>query len=173
MTRLVLMRHAKAVRAPGMTDHDRPLAGRGRTDAVLVADWLQAHGFAPDLVIASDSARTRETMNIVLPRFSPLPAARLEPGLYLAEAEEILAVAQTAPAPETLMLIGHNPGIAELAVALTGVGEPEDVRRIAASFPTSAAAILEFDGPLREARELQGRLLRFIWAKTLREAAPP
>lgn len=172
MRKLLLMRHAKAVREPGLSDHARRLNERGRQDAALVARFLQSHRLAPDVAIASDSRRTRETLELALGAFDPKPTTRLDSGLYLAEPRDILKAIRAAPAAaQTLLVVGHNPGLAELAVALTGRGEPADVKRLAASFPTSAVAVFDFEGEWSDVEELGGRLKRFIVAKPLREAA--
>ncbi len=172
MRKLLLMRHAKAVREAGLSDHARRLTDRGRADAALIAGFLHDNSLSPDLAFASDSARTRETLEIALGSFGNKPAARLDPNLYLAEPLQILKTVRVAPASvTTLMVIGHNPGIAELALALTGRGAPADVRRLAASFPTSAVAVLAFDAVWSEVAEPGGRLERFVVAKTLRETA--
>jgi len=168
MPTLILMRHAKALRRPGLADHARPLTERGRRDAALVAHALRDAHLAPDRIVASDSQRTRETLALVGPVFRPRPQESLDRSLYLAADRDILRVIQMAPPCERLMIIGHNPGLAELAVKLTGRGTPELVKRIVESFPTSAAAVLAFDAPWREARELGGTLERFITAKALR-----
>lgn len=168
MSTLILMRHAKALRRPGLSDHARPLTERGRRDAALVARALQEAGLAPDLIIASDSARTRETLEIMAPVFRPRAQERLEPRLYLAASQDMLAVIRSAPPCARLMIIGHNPGMAELAVSLTGRGTPELVTRIVESFPTSAAAVIAFDCPWIDVEEPGGTLARFITAKALR-----
>lgn len=172
MRKLLLMRHAKAVREAGLSDHARRLNERGREDAVRVARFLQHHGLTPHIAIASDALRTRETLELALGAFDPAPAARLDASLYLAEPRAILKAIRAAPATAgTLLVVGHNPGLAELAVALTGRGDPADVKRLAASFPTSAVAVFDFDGQWSGVQELGGRLERFIVAKPLREAA--
>lgn len=168
------MRHAKAVREPGLSDHARALTTRGRDDAALVARFLAEHGLAPDLAIASDSRRTRETLDVAMQAFATAPATKLEPRLYLAEPREIMKVVRAAPADaQKLLIVAHNPGIAELALALTGGGAHDDVRRLAGSFPTCAVAVISFTAEWANAAELQGRLERFIVASRLREAARP
>ena len=172
MRRLLLMRHAKAVRQPGLADHARPLNERGADDALRIAQWLRAHGLSPDAAMASDSRRTRETLELVNTVFDPPPPARLDASLYLAEPHEILTAIRAAP-PDArrLLLIGHNPGVADLAVALTGRGAPQDVKRLAESFPTSAVAVIAFDAQWKDVEELAGRLERFLVARHLREDA--
>ena len=170
MRKLLLMRHAKAVHEPGLSDHARRLTDRGRDDTRLVAGFLQANGLTPDMALASDSRRTRETLEIACGVFAPAPAIRLEAGLYLAEPAAILRAIRAVPAiTKTLLVVAHNPGIAELALGLTDRGEEHDVQRLAASFPTSAVAVLEFETSWARVAELGGRLERFLIAKQLRD----
>jgi phosphohistidine phosphatase len=170
MRNLLLMRHAKAGRESGVSDHARSLTDRGRSDARLVAGFLQANGAMPDLALASDSQRTRETLEIACESFDPAPVRKLDAGLYLAEPGAILRAIRSVPAEtKTLLVVGHNPGIAELALALTDSGAPDDVRSLASAFPTSAVAVLEFQQHWARLTELGGRLERFILAKPLRE----
>lgn len=170
MRKLLLMRHAKAGRESGVSDHARRLTDRGRNDARLVAGFLQANGLAPDLALASDSKRTRETLEIACELFDPAPERRLEATLYLAEPGVILrAIRGVAPETKTLLVIGHNPDIAELALALADSGAPDDMSNLASAFPTSAVAVLEFQTPWASVTELGGRLERYLLAKPLRE----
>ncbi|MFN3892440.1 MAG: SixA phosphatase family protein [Beijerinckiaceae bacterium] len=172
MRKLLLMRHAKAVREPGLTDRARRLNERGREDAVRVARFLQRHGLTPDHAIASDSRRTRETLELAAAAFDPAPAIQLDASLYLAEPAAILKAIHAVPAAtRTLLVVGHNPGIADLALALTERGDGADVRRLAASFPTAAIAVIDLDCAWPAVAEPGGRLERFILAKPLREAA--
>ena len=172
MRHLLLMRHAKAVREPGLPDHARGLTERGRDDAVRVARYLHEHRLAPDLALASDSRRTRETLELAATAFPQAPETRLEPRLYLADPRDILKVVRAAPASaHTLLLVGHNPGLAELAGALAGAGAPRELHRLAEGFPTAAVAVIAFDDHWSELAELRGSLERFITAKPLRESA--
>ncbi|MDP2358876.1 MAG: histidine phosphatase family protein [Beijerinckiaceae bacterium] len=164
------MRHAKAVREPGLSDHARWLTQRGRDDAVRVARFLQDNRHRPDLAIASDARRTRETLELASGVFNPAPAARLDASLYLAEPYAILKAIRATPASVSkLLVVGHNPGIADLALALMGRAQGADAERLALSFPTSAVAIIEFDCDWFAVEELAGRLERLVIAKSLRE----
>ena len=174
MRKLLLMRHAKAVREPGLSDRARRLTERGREDAARVGLFLQSHGLTPDLAIASDARRTCETLEIACGVFAPVPATKLDGSLYLAEPRAILRALRAAPAAtRALLVVGHNPGLAELALALARRGEPEAVKRLAMSFPTSAVAVFDFDCAWSDVEELGGRLERFVVAKPLREEMTP
>jgi phosphohistidine phosphatase len=139
MDRLILLRHGKAeAEATTGQDFDRALTGRGRRDVTLVARQLAASGHGPDLVLASPAVRAKETWEAAAPFF---PHARVEwaPTLYHIDPEGILDLAfdQT---PRAVMVVGHNPGLGELAAFLArdaGRGELH-------GFPTGAAAIVDF-----------------------------
>ena len=154
MRRLILFRHAKAEpRAAGEEDIDRPLSQRGGEDAARVGRRLAADGVTPDLALVSSSLRTRQTWDCVRGAF---PAARAEvvEGLYNATCEEIAAVLEAvSPAAQTVMVIGHNPGLQELSVSLLvdGGASPRDIERVAARFPTATAAAFRIDAAGRAA----------------------
>jgi len=148
MRRLILFRHAKAEpRAPGQDDFDRPLAERGREDAGLIGKALAQHNLAPDYALISPARRTAETWICCRDNF-PRIRAELNRELYNAAPEDIRAAIETiAERCDTLMVIGHNPGIHELAVELLedASAARADVERVAARFPTATAAILDID----------------------------
>lgn len=174
MPRLVILRHAKTAPHADGGDHARALTERGRQDAARAGAWLRAHGIEPDIALVSDARRTRETMEHVLPHLARPPHLRVDRSLYLAEPLTLLRAIRAAPASaRTALVVGHNPGVADLALALAGKGEPADVEALAASFPTAAIAVLDFDGAWRDVGELGGRLARFVTARSLREAASP
>ena len=169
MRQLLLMRHAKAVRDPGLSDHARSLTQRGRDDAVRVARFLQNNKLVPDLAIASDARRTRETLELAAGQFVPAPTTRLDASLYLAEPYAILKAIRATPATVSkLLIVGHNPGVHELAIALMGRGQQADVERLALSFPTAAVAVIGLDCEWSAVAELAGRLERLLIAKSLR-----
>jgi phosphohistidine phosphatase len=160
MRRLILFRHAKAEpRAPGGDDFDRPLAERGREDAVLVGQALAGQNLAPDYALISPARRTAETWICCRDAF-PRIRAELNRELYNAGPEEIRgAIEAVADRCDTLMVIGHNPGLHELAVELLvdAAAASAEIERVAARFPTATAAVYEID-PLGRAR-LDGVLL--------------
>jgi len=146
MHRLLLLRHAKAERLqPGGRDHDRVLTERGRADALALGAYLVRHAFLPDRVVASPSARTRETWDQVAAAFEDAPQATFEPRIYEATPQAILAVIkETGPEVGTLLLIGHNPGLQELAVSLIAAGDVDTRQRLKEDFPTTALAAVNF-----------------------------
>ncbi|MGO8797685.1 MAG: SixA phosphatase family protein [Roseiarcus sp.] len=146
MRRLLLLRHAKAIPSTGRHDYDRALIERGRRDAAKIAAFVAEIGLIPDLVVYSSAERTRETAAIVAKAWPRGVESRAEPALYDAARPAILAVVRALPdtAP-SVMLVGHNPGVADLANALVGSGAKSDTLRMAGKFPTSGLAALEFD----------------------------
>jgi phosphohistidine phosphatase len=146
MLRLVLLRHAKAAPQGGGDDHGRPLALRGREDAPRVGAWLAGRGIVPALCLVSDARRTRETFDGMASAFAKPLASRLEPRLYHTSAKTMLGVIrETAAAANTLMLVGHNPGMADSAIRLAGEGDDEAWTRMRQGFPTASVAVLDFD----------------------------
>ena len=142
--RLILTRHAKSDwSSPGQPDHDRPLNARGRRQAPLIGAWLASRGVVPGEALVSDATRTAETAALILPGTGATVAATLVPRLYHADPDTMLAVLRTALAPVVLM-VGHNPGIAEMAQALAHVA-PTHPRWH--DYPTGATAVIEFALP--------------------------
>lgn len=163
--RLFLLRHAKSSwDEPGLADHDRPLAKRGRRASKTIGERMRAEGIAPALVLCSSSERTRETLKRI-----GLPAeveVQLEPELYAASAGELLAVLNRVPDEiESAMLIGHNPGLQDLALQLAGDGA--EISRVRHKFPTAALATLDFDGRWRELGPGVCELVGFVKSKDL------
>lgn len=140
--RLILTRHAKSAwDDPTLDDHDRPLNERGRRSARALGDWIASRGYEPEEVLCSSSTRTRETWDLIAG--APLetrPPVRIEPALYHAGPDRMLAVLKTATMP-TVMMIGHNPGISEFAAMLPARPPLDpDFRR----FPTAATLVVDF-----------------------------
>lgn len=163
---IVLMRHAKAGKV-GVTDFERELAERGRADARAAGVWLAAEGIGPDHAFVSASARTRQTWAAVAEGASWRLAATFDRGLYGAEPDTALDLMRTAPdAARTLMVIGHNPTVAHLAQLLDdGEGDGDAGNRMAMGYPTSAMAVLEFDGDWGEIGPHCARLVGFHVAR--------
>ncbi len=170
MRRLLLFRHSKSERSePGIRDPERALTGRGREDAGLIGAYLVRHGFIPDRVLVSTAVRSQETWKHAAPAFRPQPAAVAEQRLYGATPKAILDVIKEIPdGVHTLLVIGHNPGLHELAAMLIASGDIETREQLREKFPTSGLAIIDFafdDWGQLHARA--GRLERFISPRTL------
>ncbi|WP_449040594.1 SixA phosphatase family protein [Paracoccus sp. (in: a-proteobacteria)] len=140
--RLILTRHAKSDwDDPSVPDHDRPLNARGRRSARALGDWLASRGYDPEEVLCSSSRRTAETWDCAADAvFETLPVLRIEPALYHADPATMLQVLQSATAP-TVMMIGHNPGIAAFAAMLPAQPPLDPQFR---SYPTAATLVVDF-----------------------------
>ncbi len=139
---LILLRHAKSSWADaGIDDHERPLNARGRQSAAAVGRWLNTRGYLPELVLSSDSARTRETWVLVGQQLQTQPRVQFLQELYLANPHTLLAALQNAPGdPSCVLMLAHNPGIAEAALQLAAtLPEHAEFSR----YPTGATAIFD------------------------------
>jgi phosphohistidine phosphatase len=143
---LYLLRHAKSSwDDPGLADRDRPLAPRGRRAAKKLARHIRQSGVGPKLVFCSPSMRTRETLDAIGAALGD-PEIRFESELYGASAATLLTSVRTAePAVSSLLVIGHNPGLQDLAVELAGSGDEDARERLEAKLPTGALVTLVFD----------------------------
>ncbi|GGY47733.1 SixA phosphatase family protein [Parvularcula lutaonensis] len=165
MRRLILMRHAKSSwDHPELSDHDRPLNGRGRRSAELMGAWLDENGYRPDAAFVSTAERTRETWARLAPVHEGCEATASST-LYLATSETILRALHDAPEVPCLLILGHQPGIgvfAERALA----APPRDPAF--EKFPTAAVAVIDF--PVARWKDVQlgtGRLVDFATPKAL------
>lgn len=145
MRRLLLIRHAKTEPHIGRDDYQRRLTDRGRADARRVAAALAARKMLPEILVHSGAARAKETAEIFAGEWKRKVDLREEPGLYDANLMSLLALTRALPDKrQRVGLVGHNPGLGELATALTGSGAEPEVRRLAAKYPTGAVAALDF-----------------------------
>jgi phosphohistidine phosphatase len=168
MRRVYLLRHAKSSwRDRSLADRDRPLAGRGRRAAKAVARHLEAEGIRPDLVLCSPARRTRETLERVERGFGDQVEARLEEALYGASEAELLARLEALPQQVgSVMLIGHNPGLEELALALASEGA--GLARMREKYPTAALATIDLPADHWSAiRRGSGELVGYVRPKDL------
>lgn len=145
MRRLFLIRHAKAEPNVGRGDHERRLTGRGREDAKRVAAALAARRILPDLLIHSGAARAKQTAEIFAAAWRGKVELKEEAWLYDASLATLFDHARSlGDEHKSVGLVGHNPGLGELATALTGSGAEPEARRLAAKYPTGAVAVLDF-----------------------------
>lgn len=149
MLRLWLLRHAKSAwDDPELDDFARPLSPRGRKACRHIGRHMGERGIAPDLVLCSPATRTRQTWERIEKRIGGKAKVRFESSLYLAEVPSLLALVRAAPkACHELMLIGHNPGLEELALQLAGTSAGDSASRLADKYPTGALAELAFAVP--------------------------
>jgi phosphohistidine phosphatase SixA len=144
MHELILLRHAEAQPAsPGGDDAIRRLSGRGEQEARAAGTWLKAHGVRPERVLCSPSERTVATAHLALSTVDGAPAMQMSPEIYNATPGELLALLDQHADVNTLMLVGHNPGIERL-VALLVEGRSDEFR----GMPPAGLAVLHLDGPL-------------------------
>ncbi|MER7048734.1 SixA phosphatase family protein [Streptomyces jumonjinensis] len=157
--RIVILRHAKADWAED-SDHERPLAERGRKDAPVAGRRLARSGIAVDLAVCSTAVRTRETWKLAVHELPERPRTVYEDRLYEASLGEIIALLNETPDDvSNLLIIGHNPGMHALADALAGEAEGDLLPRMNRSaFPTSAFAVIEFNGSWKAVEHGVGRL---------------
>ncbi len=152
---LLLLRHAKAV-PPGETaDRDRALAPRGRRDAVAAGRWLREARLVPDLTLCSTATRTRQTWELAAAQLGAAqPSVACRDEAYLASPATLLGLVRACPdQAATVLVVGHNPGLHELAFALCAgrsAANPDAAGRLAQAFPTCALAVLAWSGSWRD-----------------------
>ncbi|MDB5562906.1 MAG: histidine phosphatase superfamily branch 1 [Hyphomicrobiales bacterium] len=165
MLQLLLLRHAKSSRDdPAIADIDRPLTPRGERDASRIGKMLEAKELFPERILCSTARRTRETLAQVLPHLSGEAEVEFRDDLYNAAGRGYLEIiAANGGAAQRVLVVGHNPATQQTAQQLIGSGDPELVAAMAAGFPTSAVAVVEFD--VRKWEEVtpdSGRIVTFI-----------
>ncbi|WP_405936117.1 histidine phosphatase family protein [Streptomyces sp. NBC_00726] len=160
--RIVLLRHAKAEWSQE-SDHERPLAERGRMEAPMVGRKLADSGIVFDLALCSTAARTRETWKLAVHEMPERPRTVYEERLYEASLGDLIALVNETPDDVAdLLVIGHNPGMHALADALSGSGEGDGLARMArGGFPTAAFAVVGFTGPWKSVEHGVGRLTEY------------
>ncbi|MET4296359.1 phosphohistidine phosphatase [Bradyrhizobium sp. LB8.2] len=176
MRRLLLLRHAKTeIDAPSGRDRDRRLDDRGQRDSAQLGDWIAAHPPFPEAVLVSHAVRARQTWDIVWEAMKDrvaAPQVEILSELYGADPAQILETIRTAtvPAdPKQLLLIGHNPGMHEVALMLVGGGDPAGAKAIADNLPTAGLAIFDFDvKDWGDVAYRRGKLVQFVSPKLLR-----
>ncbi|MER8008088.1 histidine phosphatase family protein [Streptomyces sp. NPDC094149] len=147
LRRLVVLRHAKSAWPVGVPDHERPLAPRGRRDAPAAGRALAEADCLPDLALCSTAVRALQTWELASAQWGTPPPVRRDARLYAAEPVDLLeAVHEVSPEVETLLLIGHNPGLEELVLTLAGDGLDDTLDEVRTKFPTSAIAVLAWRG---------------------------
>lgn len=143
MHQLILLRHAKAVRGgPELSDHDRPLTPEGRKAAAAMGAAMRRDGLTPDVVLVSSSLRTLETLEALEP-WDDRPNIETVPGLYMASQGQIREILRELPETvRSALVIGHNPGIHELAQLLAGEAGGKSAKpefaRLGQEYPTSS-----------------------------------
>ena len=172
MRQLLLLRHAKSSwDDPGLSDHARPLNARGRRAAAAVAGAMRDLGLQPDLVLVSSARRTLQTLEALMP-FDDNALVEPMDALYLAPASSLLEGMRKVPETvRSVLVIGHNPGLHELALTLAGEAAAPGAKgaagRLAEGFPTAALAEFTVAVPWGAVAEGSGRLVRFLSPRDL------
>jgi phosphohistidine phosphatase len=174
----MLLRHAKTEHnAPSGRDRDRRLDDRGRHDAAEIGRWIARHLPFPDHVLVSPAVRAHQTWEIAWAAMKdsvPQPQVELVPELYGADPSQLLQTIRMASAtdPRRLMVVGHNPGMHELALALAGSGDAAGRHALADNLPTSGLAIFDFAvDDWTEVAFRRGRLVLFVSPKLLKQTS--
>jgi phosphohistidine phosphatase len=168
MHRLHLLRHAKSDRDEGVEDHERTLNRRGREAARRVGESLPSALGAIDLVLCSTSLRTRETAALVLAGFAVPPPVRFEDALYLAGRAALLRrLRQLDESAGAVMVIGHNPGLHELALALAASDSLRYRALASGKFPTTVRASFAIRSPWADLARSRHALTDYVTVKSL------
>jgi phosphohistidine phosphatase len=171
MRRLILLRHAKTeTDAPSGKDVDRRLDDRGRTDAAEMASWLIRQDLVPEAVLVSTAVRARQTWEIVaglLP--GPEPKAQHLSELYGAGPSALLKAIRQADAAPRLLVVGHNPGLHELALGLVAQTDRAGRTALSGNLPTAGLAVIDFAIPGWDDTAFGGgTLVSFVSPKSIR-----
>ncbi len=174
LRQLLLLRHAKSLwDDPKLSDHARPLNARGRASARAVRGAMRDLGMAPDLVLVSSARRTLQTLEALQP-WDEVPLIEPMDALYLASARSMLGVVhEVKDSMRSILLIGHNPGMHELAMILVGAQafagntDPALLQRLAEGYPTGALAAFTIAGPWASLGEGGGLLQHFLAPRDL------
>jgi phosphohistidine phosphatase len=178
MRRLMLLRHSRTENdAPSGKDQDRRLDDRGRLDAAEIGGWIARHPPFPDWVLVSPAVRSHQTWEIAwqaMKDAAPPPKVDTPAELYGADPSALLQIIHGAADgdPQRLMLVGHNPGLHELAFALAGSGNAAARGALADNLPTSGLAVIDFDiDDWDDVSFRRGRLELFVSPKLLKAAS--
>jgi phosphohistidine phosphatase len=177
MRRLMLLRHAKTeTNAPSGRDQDRRLDDRGHRDAAEIGGWIGRHPPFPDSVLVSPAIRAHQTWEIAWAAMKdvvPQPQVEFLPELYGANPAQLLHTIRAATGdPRQMMLVGHNPGMHELALALAGSGDAKARKALGDNLPTSGLAVFGFAiDDWSDVAFRHGRLVSFVSPKLLKETS--
>lgn len=161
---LYLLRHAKSSWTDaGLDDHARPLAPRGVDAVKRIRRHMKRAGIAPALVLCSSARRTVMTLDGIARALPEQAETVIDDDLYAASAGRLLARLRSVPdRVPSVMLIGHNPGLEDLAAMLVGTGDDALRRHMAAKFPTGALTALRFGGSWADLAPAEAELESFV-----------
>jgi phosphohistidine phosphatase len=166
---LFLLRHAKSCWDDvTLADHDRPLSKRGRKAGAALRRLFQSERINPDLVLVSSALRTLQTL-AALGAWETAPKLEVEPSLYHAPAPQIIDLLRKIPeSAQSVLLVGHNPGLQDLALLLLGGQDDAAAGRMTDSFPTGALAEFTLEDSWLRIDQGSGRLRRFVTPRELK-----
>ncbi|TXH36214.1 MAG: histidine phosphatase family protein [Rhodospirillaceae bacterium] len=170
MKRLMLLRHAKSAwDQPDLSDAERPLAKRGIKAAPLIGRYIMAEGLIPDLVLCSAAVRAKQTWDLVSATWPHQPRRQQLASLYMATPRDMLSTAREYGGDsDCILIVGHNPGIGDLAAWLVNQGDDAEIRKMREKFSTAALAVIDL--PIESWRDFHdttvsawnGQLVRFV-----------
>ncbi len=164
MSRLMLLRHAKTASAePGETDRDRKVTARGRADAPVIGAYMAHHRLLPDLALVSPAVRALETWDLVAAELPAKPRLVKDERIYNASLRRLSTVIRETREAASILLVGHNPGLHELALSLIASGDVEARERLFEKLPTCGLVVIDL--PFDHWSKLHansGRLERFV-----------
>ena len=163
MSRLFLLRHAKAQWAePGQRDFDRALEPVGVEEARAIGAAMAARDLWPERVVCSTAARARQTLDGVNAVHDLSPVTRYSQDLYATDAPGYLEVVAGAGFDGDFMLVGHNPMLEEVALALASTGDDDAIGALRMGFRTAGLVVIGLDGPLAHVETMKGRLEAYL-----------
>ncbi|TPG52687.1 SixA phosphatase family protein [Sphingomonas glacialis] len=172
---LTLLRHAKSGwDDPALRDYDRGLNAKGKRAAALIGGQLRKTPDAFDHVVASPAVRVVETLEQVEVGYGRTLAPRFDRRIYLASAVTLLDIVHETPAEAThILLVGHNPGLEDLAMLLVPASDEPLRVALEAKYPTATIAELSFEGAWGDLAAGSARLTRFVRPRDLDPALGP
>lgn len=168
---LFIVRHAKSDWSDNFTnDFDRPLAKRGEKSLPIITNWLDSQRIQPGLLISSPAKRAQQTAEAIIRELNiPEQQIVFDDRLYLASSDTLVAVLSEVAGvykyPESVMLVGHNPGLENLVTLLCD--DPLPYTKDGRLLTTGNVVQLRFEQSWKNIRAKQGRLINFIRPKEL------
>lgn len=170
MLSLLLLRHAKSSwDNPKLDDFDRPLAPRGIKAAPKIGAYIQRRELLPDLVLCSTAQRARETLSLIIPYLACESTIRMQRKLYHSESANALLdhIRQQDSRFKTIMLVGHNPALHDLATTVVKSGSEQYRKQLAEKFPTAALAVIRFKTSDWRSIDCNGNLDKLVLPRLL------
>ncbi len=163
-----LLRHAKSSwKDVDLADHERPLTKRGRATAKAIARYMKRSRIEPDVVLCSTAVRAKETLAPIAKRLKPAKVV-FESGIYEVPQRQLWKYLRDLPKKaDTVLMIGHNPGLHNFALALAGPDSATSLPPPQAKFPTGALATFSFEGRWKDLRPHRARLVSFVRPREL------